>query len=259
MSTSPLLTNLSLLLLRLHRTKVCHLSTEIELKHYNTPVLVETSIVLLHGKLVNHIALYALKIRRVIKLAELTHPSSRKLLRAGVDSITIMWSYNVSLESTAPDTNYNTSKGKLCYAPVSQMGRNDRKTNDSLDFDMTCPVVIMRVPYQRENNSYTWLIPGNTTAATYFVRVYIDKANKHETAYGQSTNENKTTNLFQIDGVRDTLLIDINNSNVKRHFPPTPTLCCESGLPCCENSSSGKQEKEEGEMKMFQTILDTKE
>ncbi|GKE53569.1 high-affinity nitrate transporter 3.1-like protein [Tanacetum coccineum] len=81
------------------------------------------------------------------------------------------------------------------------MGRDDRKTDDLLDEDKTCPVEIIQMPYQRANNSYTWLIPSNTTTATYFVRVYIDKANKHEIAYGQSTNENKTTNLFQIDGV----------------------------------------------------------
>nr|GEW21723.1 high-affinity nitrate transporter 3.1-like [Tanacetum cinerariifolium] len=131
-------------------------------------------------------------------------PTSGQVLRAGVDNITIMWSYNLSFMATAPDTNhtnYNTSRGKLCYAPVSQMGRDDRKTDDLLDVDKTCPVEIMQVPYQRENNSYTWMIPSNTTTATYFVRVYIDRANKHEIAYGQSTNENKTTNLFQIDGV----------------------------------------------------------
>ncbi|GJZ46587.1 high-affinity nitrate transporter 3.1-like protein [Tanacetum coccineum] len=128
-------------------------------------------------------------------------PASGQVLRAGVDSITIMWSYDVSLVATAPDTNYSTSKGKLCYAPVSQVGRDDRKTDDSLHNDKTYPVEIMRVPYQRANNSYTWLIPSNTTTATYFVRVYIDKPNKHEIAYGQSTDENKTTNLFQIDGV----------------------------------------------------------
>ncbi|PWA88304.1 high-affinity nitrate transporter [Artemisia annua] len=132
------------------------------------------------------------------KSISVTTSTPSRVLRAGVDNITIMWSYNVSLLDTIPDTNYTTSKGKLCYAPVSQMGRNDRKTNDSLDFDMTCPVEIMRVPYQRLNNSYTWLIPSNTTTATYFVRVYIDKANKHETAYGQSTNEDKTTNLMII-------------------------------------------------------------
>nr|GEX63906.1 high-affinity nitrate transporter 3.1-like [Tanacetum cinerariifolium] len=115
------------------------------------------------------------------------------LLRAGVDSITIMWSYDVSLVATAPDTNYNTSKGKLCYAPVSQVGRDDRKTDDRLDNDKTCPVEIMRVPYQRANNSYTWLIPSNTTTATYFVRVYIDKPNKHEIAYGQRATATSTT------------------------------------------------------------------
>ncbi|GJT08690.1 high-affinity nitrate transporter 3.1-like protein [Tanacetum coccineum] len=131
-------------------------------------------------------------------------PTPNQVLKAGVDSIMIMWSYNLSFMATSPDTNhtnYNTSKGYLCYAPVSQMGRDDRKTDDLLDEDKTCPVEIIQMPYQRANNSYTWLIPSNTTTATYFVRVYIDKANKHEIAYGQSTNENKTTNLFQIDGV----------------------------------------------------------
>ncbi|KAI3726999.1 hypothetical protein L1987_66806 [Smallanthus sonchifolius] len=122
-----------------------------------------------------------------------------QVLKAGVDNLTITWAFNPNL--TISDSNYTTVEAKLCYAPVSQTGRDDRKTDDNLDFDKTCPIDITDAPYKRSNNTFTWAIPKNTTSATYFVRVYAVKANKHETAYGQTTDANKTTNLFQIDGV----------------------------------------------------------
>ncbi|KAL8230581.1 hypothetical protein R6Q57_000359 [Mikania cordata] len=122
-----------------------------------------------------------------------------QVLKAGVDNITITWSFNPNL--TVSDSNYTTVEAKLCYAPVSQTGRDDRKTDDNLDFDKTCPINITDSPYKRSNNTFTWIIPKDTPSATYFVRVYAIKANNHETAYGQTTDANKTTNLFQIDGV----------------------------------------------------------
>ncbi|KAI3785811.1 hypothetical protein L1987_44937 [Smallanthus sonchifolius] len=122
-----------------------------------------------------------------------------QVLKAGVDNLTITWAFNPNLRLS--DSNYTTVEAKLCYGPVSQTGRDDRKTDDNLDFDETCPIDITDAPYKRSNNTYTWAIPKNTTSATYFVRVYVVKANKHETAYGQTTDANKTTNLFQIDGI----------------------------------------------------------
>ncbi|KAK1433861.1 hypothetical protein QVD17_10779 [Tagetes erecta] len=122
-----------------------------------------------------------------------------QVLKAGFDTITITWAYNTNL--TVPDTNYTTVEAKLCYAPVSQTGRDDRKTDDNLDLDKTCPFDITEEPYKRSNNTFIWTIPRDTPSATYFVRVYVINTKKHETAYGQTTDAAKTTNLFKIDGV----------------------------------------------------------
>lgn len=121
------------------------------------------------------------------------------MLKAGFDTITITWAYNTNL--TVPDTNYTTVEAKLCYAPVSQAGRDDRKTDDNLDLDKTCPFDITDALYKRSNNTFIWTIPRDTPSATYFVRVYVINAKNHEIAYGQTTDAAKTTNLFQIDGV----------------------------------------------------------
>ncbi|KAI7754801.1 hypothetical protein M8C21_018800 [Ambrosia artemisiifolia] len=122
-----------------------------------------------------------------------------QVLKAGTDAITITWAFNPNL--TVSDANYTTVEAKLCYAPVSQTGRDDRKTDDNLDFDKTCPFDITDEPYKRSNNTFIWTIPRDTPTATYFVRVYVINAKNHEIAYGQNTNASKATNLIQIDGV----------------------------------------------------------
>ncbi|KAJ9568307.1 hypothetical protein OSB04_004273 [Centaurea solstitialis] len=131
-----------------------------------------------------------------------TTTAPNKVLKIGLDQVTITWSYNDTLPRSA-DTNYTTVEVKLCYAPVSQSGRDDRKTDDSLDNDKTCPFDITDEPYKRSNNSYVWTIPSDIPTATYFVRVYVINAKNHEIAYGQSTNSVKASNLFQIEGVAD--------------------------------------------------------
>ncbi|GKD53648.1 high-affinity nitrate transporter 3.1-like protein [Tanacetum coccineum] len=130
-----------------------------------------------------------------------TSTTAGQVLRAGVDQITITWAYNTNLTATASDTNYTTVEAKLCYAPVSQTGQDDRKTDDNnLDLDKTCPFVITDGPYQRSDNSFVWTIPKDTPNATYFVRVYTLDADDDQIGYGQSTNGPKTSNLFLIDG-----------------------------------------------------------
>ncbi|KAI3765898.1 hypothetical protein L2E82_15944 [Cichorium intybus] len=122
-----------------------------------------------------------------------------QVLKAGVDQVTITWAYNETFPGT--DTNYTTVEAKVCYAPVSQTGRDDRKTDDNLDNDKTCPFDITDAPYKRSNNSFIWTVPRDTPTATYFVRLYVINAKNHEIAYGQSTDALKTTSLFQVDGV----------------------------------------------------------
>ncbi|KAI3759434.1 hypothetical protein L6452_07251 [Arctium lappa] len=131
-----------------------------------------------------------------------TLPAPDKVLKTGVDQVTITWSYNQTLP-TASDSNYTTVEVKLCYAPVSQSGRDDRKTDDNLDNDKTCPFDITDGPYKRSNSSFIWTIPRDIPTATYFVRVYVINAKNHEIAYGQSTNAVKASSLFQIEGVAD--------------------------------------------------------
>ncbi|KAL4584878.1 hypothetical protein LXL04_009488 [Taraxacum kok-saghyz] len=121
-----------------------------------------------------------------------------QVLRAGEDQVTITWLYNTSY--TGSDANYTTVEAWLCYAPVSQTGRDDRKTDDSLDNDKTCPFEITDGPYRRSNNSFVWTVPRDIPTATYFVRVYALRSKDHETAYGQSTDALKTTSLFQVNG-----------------------------------------------------------
>ncbi|XP_024971275.1 high-affinity nitrate transporter 3.2-like [Cynara cardunculus var. scolymus] len=131
-----------------------------------------------------------------------TSTAPDKVLKTGVDQVTITWSYNQTLPTVA-DSNYTTVEVKLCYAPVSQSGRDDRKTDDNLDNDKTCPFDIMDGPYKRSNNSFVWTIPRDIPTATYFVRVYVINAKNHEIAYGESTNAVKASSLFQIEGVTD--------------------------------------------------------
>nr|XP_043616353.1 high-affinity nitrate transporter 3.2-like [Erigeron canadensis] len=147
-----------------------------------------------------------------------TSPKTNQVLKAGEDNITITWTYNTNLTASMPDTNYTTVEAKLCYAPVSQTGHDDRKTDDNLDIDKTCPFDITDGPYKRSNNSFTWSIPKDIPKATYFVRVYAVKANKHEIAYGQSTDTLKTTNLFQIDGVISNQKVSASSSVAWNYF-----------------------------------------
>nr|GFA88464.1 high-affinity nitrate transporter 3.1-like [Tanacetum cinerariifolium] len=139
-----------------------------------------------------------------------TSTTAGQVLTAGVDQITITWAYNANLTATAPDTNYTTVEAKLCYAPVSQTGQDDRKTVDNLDRDKTCPFVITDGPYQLSDNSFVWTIPNDIPNATYFVRVYALDADDDQIGYGQSTNGLKTSNLFHIDGTK---IIEMSSEN----------------------------------------------
>lgn len=124
------------------------------------------------------------------------------VFKAGQDQITVTWSYNQTYPSGA-DSTYKTIKIKLCYAPISQVDRSWRKTVDSLNKDKTCQFNIISKPYNSTsgNNSFTWTIGKDIPTATYFVRAYAYTADGIEAAYGQSTNAQKTTNLFEVMGI----------------------------------------------------------
>ncbi|XP_065874719.1 high-affinity nitrate transporter 3.2 [Euphorbia lathyris] len=129
-------------------------------------------------------------------------PSTTQVLKAGIDNITITWGLNQTL-LTGTDSAYKTIKAELCYAPVSQVDRAWRKTEDHLSKDKTCQFKIVNMPYTstNKNQSYTWTIERDVPSATYFVRVYAFNADKHEVAYGQNTDTHKTENLFEIQAI----------------------------------------------------------
>ncbi|XP_017642884.1 high-affinity nitrate transporter 3.1-like [Gossypium arboreum] len=127
-----------------------------------------------------------------------SHP--RRLLRAGEDKITVRWGLNQSLPA-GTDSAYKTIKVQLCYAPISQVDRAWRKTEEHLSKDKTCQFKIVKMPYTTGNQTLEWTIERDVPTATYFVRAYALDANDHEVAYGQNTDAKKTTNLFEIQAI----------------------------------------------------------
>ncbi|GFQ07351.1 high-affinity nitrate transporter 3.1 [Phtheirospermum japonicum] len=124
-----------------------------------------------------------------------------QVLKAGEDTITVTWSYNSSFPSST-DSDYRTVKIMLCYAPESQQDRAWRKTVDNLKKDKTCQHKIVSRPYSRSgNNTFTYTVQRDIPTATYFVRAYALNAHDTQLAYGQTTNAQKTTNLFGIQAI----------------------------------------------------------
>lgn len=116
-------------------------------------------------------------------------------MKAGEDNITVTWSVPASESST-----YKTLKIKLCYAPISQKDRAWRKTEELLSKDKTCQHKIATQPFTA-TGSVNVVVQKDVPQATYFVRAYALDSADHQVAYGQSTNEAKSTNLFVIQAV----------------------------------------------------------
>lgn len=110
------------------------------------------------------------------------------------------WSLNQTLPA-GTDSTYKTVKVKLCYAPISQVERAWRKTHDHLTKDKTCQHKIVAQPYKASNNSVEWIVERDVPTATYFIRVYAYDSEGHEVAYGQTTNAQKNTNLFEVEAI----------------------------------------------------------
>ncbi|GAB2212767.1 hypothetical protein Drorol1_Dr00020753 [Drosera rotundifolia] len=93
-------------------------------------------------------------------------------------------------------------KVKLCYVPISQHDRQWRRTvNTNLAKDKTCQFLIVSRPYTTGYSTFTMTIARDVPTATYFIRAYAYDAEGKTLAFGQTTNSNKTTNLFEIEGV----------------------------------------------------------
>ncbi|XP_060204555.1 high-affinity nitrate transporter 3.1-like [Lycium barbarum] len=127
-------------------------------------------------------------------------PSQGQVLQAGEEQVTITWSLNKSYP-TGTDSNYKIVKVKLCYAPVSQVDRGWRKSNDNLEKDKTCQFNVVTIPYKPSNNNFTWTIEKDVPTATYFIRAYVYDYAGEVVAYGQTTDAHKKTNLFKITAI----------------------------------------------------------
>ncbi|XP_010441706.1 PREDICTED: high-affinity nitrate transporter 3.1 [Camelina sativa] len=134
---------------------------------------------------------------------EVTTKPSREgagvVLDAGIDKISITW--KLSSTGSKKEAEFKTIKVKLCYAPPSQVDRPWRKTHDELFKDKTCPHKIVARPYDKTTQSIDWILERDIPTGTYFVRAYAVDEHDHEVAFGQSTNEAKTTSLFSVQAI----------------------------------------------------------
>ena len=123
------------------------------------------------------------------------------VLAAGVDKLSITW----KVSSTATkEPEFNAIKVKLCYAPASQVDRPWRKTENELFKDKSCPHKISSWSYDpamKTAQSFDYTLERDIPTGTYYVRAYAVDAIDHEVAFGQSTNEAKTTNLFSVQSI----------------------------------------------------------
>lgn len=123
------------------------------------------------------------------------------VLHAGEDRITVRWSVNRSLP-VGVDSGYEKVKVLLCYAPASQTDRRWRKTYDSLKKDKTCQFKMTTEAYGgAAEYSYAYTVERSIPTATYFVRAYALDADGTQVGYGQTTDDGKTANLFEVVGI----------------------------------------------------------
>ncbi|KAE8736285.1 High-affinity nitrate transporter 3.1 [Hibiscus syriacus] len=130
----------------------------------------------------------------------LTVSHRQGLLMAGEDKIMVTWGMNQSFPA-GTDSSYRTVKVQLCYAPISQVDRAWRKTEDHLSKDKTCQFKIIEKPYANANDTIEWTIERDTPTASYFIRAYALDEHNVEVAYGQNTDAKKETNLFDIQAI----------------------------------------------------------
>lgn len=123
------------------------------------------------------------------------------VLAAGVDKLSITW----KVSSTATkEAEFKIIKVKLCYAPVSQVDRPWRKTHNELFKDKSCPHKISSFPYDptvKTAQSFDYTLERDIPTGTYYVRAYAVDAQDHEVAFGQTTNEAKTADLFSVQAI----------------------------------------------------------
>ncbi|XP_074569253.1 high-affinity nitrate transporter-activating protein 2.1-like [Curcuma longa] len=128
-------------------------------------------------------------------------PAPGQVLHAGEDRITVGWSLNRSLP-VGVDSGYEKIKVLLCYAPASQADRRWRKTYDNLKKDKTCQFKMTTEAYGgAAKYSYAYTVERSIPTATYFVRAYALDADGTQVGYGQTTDDGKRANLFEVVGI----------------------------------------------------------
>ncbi|KAJ4761957.1 High-affinity nitrate transporter-activating protein 2.1 [Rhynchospora pubera] len=124
---------------------------------------------------------------------------SGDVLHAGEDKFTVTWALNTSLPSGA-DANYKTVKVLLCYAPISQHDRKWRKSNNDLKKDKTCQFTVVKQDYSA-TGKHEYTVARDIPTASYFVRAYALDSSDTKVAFGQTTDANKTVNIFEVAGI----------------------------------------------------------
>ncbi|CAM0945417.1 unnamed protein product [Alopecurus aequalis] len=133
-----------------------------------------------------------------------TTTNSSQVLHGGEDEITVTWSLNGTLPADKAAA-YKNVKVSLCYAPVSQKGREWRKTNDDLKKDKTCQFKITQQPYASPGN-VTYRVALEIPTASYFVRAYALDASGTQVAYGQ-TPPSDAFNVVSITGITTSIKV----------------------------------------------------
>ncbi|KAH7428046.1 hypothetical protein KP509_10G072800 [Ceratopteris richardii] len=123
--------------------------------------------------------------------------------KAGEGTISVTWKLDTAAVSAADAAfaDYKNVHIKLCFGAVSQVDRAWRKTNDLLSKDKTCPYEMGAQPYTPEGGSITWTVTKEIPFAFYFIRAYVTNTAKEKIAYGQTSNKQRTTNLFTIEPI----------------------------------------------------------
>ncbi|GFZ07852.1 nitrate transmembrane transporter [Actinidia rufa] len=103
-------------------------------------------------------------------------PKAGEVLKAGQDQLTVTWSYNQTFPA-GTDSAYKTTRTR----PASS------KSSPSPTAPLTTPSL---GPLRRT-------YPPRLT----FVRAYVYNSNGDQAAFGQTTNTQKTTNLFEIQAI----------------------------------------------------------
>ncbi|XP_047077540.1 probable high-affinity nitrate transporter-activating protein 2.2 [Lolium rigidum] len=135
-------------------------------------------------------------------LAVTASPTPNQVLHGGEDVITVTWSLNAT---AGTDAEYKKVKVSLCYAPVSQKGREWRKTHDDLKKDKTCQFKVTEQAYAA-TGTVEYRVALDIPTATYFVRAYALDASGAKVAYGQ-TLPGATFDVISITGVTTSIKV----------------------------------------------------